>query len=355
MIKILHSADWHMDAPMGGFSQEQRRQLRKEMLAVPGKIAAVCREEDCHLVLLSGDLFDSHSYTEEAVEAMKAAFAEMAVPVFISPGNHDFYSENSPWFKEEWPENVFLFKKQSISAFRLPALNCRVYGAAFTGMDCPGLLEGFSAKGSEQYALMVLHGDPTAPNSAYCPVTGAQVRASGLDYLALGHIHAPGRFGPGGGMCAWPGCPMGHGYDEIGVKGVLIVELEQRAELRFVPLDTPRFYDLEVPGGESPEEAVAKALPEGGSADYYRITLTGDGPKPDLTSMSRRFAAYPNLKLRDKTSRKSDLWENAGEDSFEGIYFRLLRDAMLSPAAADAELAAKLSKQILKGQEVVLP
>jgi DNA repair exonuclease SbcCD nuclease subunit len=355
MIKILHSADWHMDAPMGGFSQEQRRQLRKEMLAVPGKIAAVCREEGCHLVLLSGDLFDSHSYTEEAVEAMKAAFAEMAVPVFISPGNHDFYSENSPWFKEEWPENVFLFKKQSISAFRLPALNCRVYGAAFTGMDCPGLLEGFSAKGSEQYALMVLHGDPTAPNSAYCPVTGAQVRASGLDYLALGHIHAPGRFGPGGGMCAWPGCPMGHGYDETGVKGVLIVELEQRAELRFVPLDTPRFYDLEVDADGDAVAALEEVLPAAGSEDFYRISLTGSG-EVDLQALYARFREFPNLILRDKTEAPLETWAEADKDSLEGIYFGMLRKAMeKDPQQAELiQLAAEISRKILSGREVKL-
>lgn len=358
MLKILHSADWHLDAPMRGFSPEQRRFLRQKMLALPDQIAQVCIREGCDLVLLAGDLFDGFSYTADSVDALRSSLARMEVPVFIAPGNHDFYGEKSPWFRETWPDNVFIFKKQEPSAYRLPSLDCRVYGAAFTGMDCPGLLQNFSADCREKYALMVLHGDPTTPDSPYCPVTAAQVRDSGLDYLALGHIHAPGRFGAGAGMCAWPGCPMGHGYDETGVKGVLVTELDNEASIRFVPLDTPRFYDLTVPAGDDPGEAVASVLPGGGSEDFFRVRLTGIAGEFDPEALERRFGSYPNLKILDDTDRQTDLWEKAGADSFEGIYFRLLRDAMTTAdgrTGADLELAARISRQLLRGQEVELP
>ena len=56
MIKILHTADWHIDAPLRNFTDLQRRELRSSLLEMPGKIAQVCIREGCDLVLLSGDV-----------------------------------------------------------------------------------------------------------------------------------------------------------------------------------------------------------------------------------------------------------------------------------------------------------
>lgn len=358
MIKVLHSADWHMDAPLRSFSPDQRIALRREMLALPGRIAEICIREGCDLVLLSGDIFDGFSSTPESISAVRNALIRMAVPVFVAPGNHDYFCERSPWAREDWPGNVFVFPRPQLASYRLPELDCRVYGAGFNSSECAGILEGFQADCGERYALMVLHGDPTAADSPYCPVTGAQARDSGLDYLALGHIHAAGRFGAGAGMCAWPGCPMGHGFDETGVKGVLIAELEEDTTLRFVPVEGPRFYDLTAAAGEDPVGAVEQVLPGVGSEDHYRVRLTGEAPAFDAEAISRRFSRFPNLTILDETVRVAPLWEKAETDSLEGMYFRILRDAMLSATGEereDLELAAKLSRSILQGQEVVLP
>lgn len=356
MIKILHSADWHLDAPLRGFAPRQRESLRNALLRIPDRVADVCIREGCDVMLLSGDIFDG-AYTRESYEAVARALRRVRVPVLIAPGNHDFYGGESPWFRENWPENVHIFKRPEISSVSLTGLDCRVYGAAFTGPECPGLLEGFRAGGQERYALLVLHGDPTSVDSPYCPVTAGQVREAGLDYAALGHIHAPGRFGAGAGMCAWPGCPMGRGYDETGVKGVLVVELEQEAVIRFIPMDGPRFYDESVAAGDDPVGAVEAILPAGGSADFYRVRLTGEVRGDALERLKGRFENYPNLTLIDETIPAGDIWETAGEDSLEGIYFRILRDAMEgqdSKTIEALELAARISRQILQGREVEL-
>ena len=60
-MKILHAADWHLDAPLQGHGER----LRQALHAVPGQIFELCREENCDLVLLSGDLFDG-AYTPYA-------------------------------------------------------------------------------------------------------------------------------------------------------------------------------------------------------------------------------------------------------------------------------------------------
>ena len=356
-MKILHSADLHLDSAFVGRPEEAAARLRQEQLRLPGKLAAICREEKCDLMLLSGDLLDGQC-TRDSLDALRSALREAAVPVFISPGNHDFCASGSPWLTETWPENVHIFKNPAIESVAVPELDCRIYGAGFISMECKALLEDFSTEGEESYHIAVLHGDPVQKKSPYNPITQAQVAASGLHYLALGHVHKAGSFRAGDTLCAWPGCPMGRGYDELEEKGILLVTLEKAASAEFIPLDTPRFYDLEAEILTDPVSAVADLLPAMGNEDYYRITLTGEWNGLDTAQLVARFGDFPNLELRDRTVPVADLWERAGEDSLEGMYFGLLKNALADADEKEQEiltLAAKISRRILDGREVVLP
>ena len=348
MIKILHSGDWHLDSPLQGKTETQAGYLRRELLNIPDKIAALCKEENCDLVLLSGDLFDG-TYTQESYRRVYDALQRMEKPVFISPGNHDYISPDSPYEKEIWPDNVHIFKRQTIEWVDMPDLALRVYGAGFQSMDCPPLLKNWRAEGR---AVGVFHGDPTQIHSPYNPVTKTQVANSGLMYLALGHVHKADSFLAGQTLCAWPGCPMGRGWDEEGEKGVLIVTVDDGVQTQFVPLDTPEFHDLEI----NAREGLASVLPAIPNDDFYRITLTGETELPDLEALQKEFSQFPNLILRDHTRRPVDIWKSLGEDSFEGMYFDLLKAALKGDEQDETILlAAKISRRLLDGQEVELP
>ena len=356
-MKLLHSADLHLDSPFSGLPEDQARFLKAELLKVPAALASLCLSERCDLVLLSGDLFDGPC-TRKSLDALRDALAEMIVPVFIAPGNHDFCDAKSPYLTESWPENVRIFKKPFLEYYDLPELSCRVYGAGFTSMDAPAMLKGFHAEGENCYKIAVLHGDPTSGHSPYCPITTAQVTESGLDYLALGHIHKGNGFQAGNSLCAWPGCPMGRGFDETGVKGALIVTFEDTVETRFQPLNTPRFYDLEANASGDCAEALKQVLPPAPTCDFYRVTLTGEAEKADEAELRRLFPHIAHLEIRNRTMLPIDLWANAGEDSMEGTYFRILKEAMEKAPDAHKDtvrLAARISRQILAGQEVELP
>lgn len=346
-LRILHSADWHLASPFRGFDPEQQRFLKEAQRRLPAMVANLCRRENCDLVLLAGDLFDGPA-SRDWVELLKAALADCGVPVFISPGNHDFCAPGSPWLEETWPENVYIFTG-GLESVGLEELDCRVYGAGYTSMDCEAPLEGFRAEGGEKYKLGLLHGDPVQLRSPYCPVTAAQVRDSGLDYLALGHVHRSGAFRAGPALCAWSGCPMGRGYDETGEMGLYLVELETDIKIRKILLDTPRFYDLSV---NTDEETLEDVLPGMGSDDFYRLTLTGSGAVDQ-----NLLARFPNLVLRDHRQEQGDIWSSAGEDTLEGTYFRILREALEDAGERDAariRQAASISRKILEGREVVL-
>lgn len=356
-MKLLHCADLHLDSPFGSVPTEQAAILKKALLEIPGKLSELARKEGCQIMVIAGDVFDG-PYTPQSLNALRNALEDVGIPVFIAPGNHDYCGPDSPWDRENWPENLHIFKKSVMESVSLPELDCRVWGAGFTSMDCPPLLEGFRAEGPERFQIGVLHGDPTQAASPYCPVTAPQVQGSGLSYLALGHIHKGGAFRAGDTLCAWPGCPMGRGYDETGIKGALLVTLDAIAQASLAPLGTCRFFDPEVPVATDPESALASMLPPAGSEDFYRVTLTGEAKDVNIPRLLSRFSNVPNLLIRNRTTAPADLWAGAGEDSLEGVYFGMLRDAMEGQPPAvcrQLELAAKISRQILNGLEVELP
>ena len=349
-VTVLHSADWHMGTPFSAFPEDQREFLRREQRKLPETIAEICRQERCELVLLAGDIFDGIPGRED-VEAVKQALADCGVPVFVSPGNHDFCGPGSPWLEEAWPENVRIFTG-GLESVALPGLDCRIYGAGYRSMDCGPLLEGFRAEGGETFHIGLFHGDPVTVQSPYCPVTAAQVQESALSYLALGHILRSGAFRAGETLCGWPGCPMGRGWDETGEKGVYLVTLGEETKIRFRPLDVPRFFDPEADISDGAEQALAQILPAGKSRDFFRITLTGQG-SVDLQKLKKDYDRIPNLFFRDRTEPEADLWEEADSDSFRGVYFRLLQQQ--APQNPAAQLAAEISRKILSGREVRLP
>lgn len=352
-LKILLSADWHLGAPMTSLEEEERQQLQSVLRQLPELTAELCRREGCDLVLLAGDLLE-RTAGRDILDDLKQGLKACSVPVFIAPGNHDPLGPDSPW-QESWPENVHIFG-ETLESVPLPELDCRIWGAGYTSMDCPPLLEGFRAEGEERWKLALLHGDPTRPDSPCCPVTAAQTEASGLDLLALGHIHKGGGFRAGKTLCAWPGCPQGRGWDETGEKGAVLITLDEEPLLQGVSFPGPRFHDLELELENNPLEALKEVLPAAHTDDFYRITLKGTGT-PDLEELKASFPGVPHLKLRDRTVPPMDLWTGAGEDTLEGTFFGLLRSAAMEAEGRDREqilLAAQISRRILEGREVKL-
>ena len=144
---------------------------------------------------------------------------------------------------------------------------------------------------------------------------------------------------------------MGLGFHEPGPKGVYIVNLDEETRLEFRSLGAPEFCDLEV----SSEELEVILAPLDRNA-FARVTLTGEDGVP-LEELKARFSMYPNLQWHDRRSSFADPWRRAGEESLEGIYFRLLREKLEKASEEDLEiiqLAASLSDRILTAGEVTL-
>ena len=150
---------------------------------------------------------------------------------------------------------------------------------------------------------------------------------------------------------------MGHGYDETGEKGVILLTLGEETEAKFVPMDAPRFYDETLEVGSDAVVALEALLPGVPTEDFYRVTLTGYADDLDLQAVEARFAHVKHLVLRDKTIPEKELWSAVGEDTLEGTFFTLLHDELDTESGKyqnRIKLAARIARQILDGQEVAL-
>ena len=333
MIRFLHGADFHLDSAFGALPPGQAAARRRESRELALRLADYVKEHGIDLVLLAGDLFDSASPFRETGEQLAAALGQMRARVFISPGNHDWYGPGSPWETVDWPENVYVFKENRLTAVEVPERNLVIHGAAFSGPEQPeSLLAGFTAPADGKCHIGLLHGELDGAEARYGPIRREEAAASGLCYLALGHVHK--RTAPltlGRTVCAWPGCPEGRGFDELGEKGFYEGTISDGGEvsLTFVPFARHRYEVLEVDvTGKEPRAAVEAALPPETAGDLYRILLTGESGIDGLDLDALEAVAAPrfySVTLRDQTRVRRDLWSRADEETLTGLFLRRMR------------------------------
>lgn len=354
MLHILHGADLHLDAPFTGLSAEQARQRRSELRELPRRLAELARERGADLVLLSGDLFDGSDPYAETAQALARALGQTGCPVFIAPGNHDPYGPRSPYALLSWPENVHIFRTAAMESVLLPKLGCTVWGAAFTGVsreDSP--LDGFAAPRDGGVHIGVLHADVEG-KGRYAPLPESDIAVSGLTYLALGHIHAcSGLRKAGETAWAYPGCPEGRGFDELGEKGCLWVTVDGASvEAEFLPLARRRYrlVEADLSGTDRPEDALISALPADAGDDILRVVLTGESDVEGLDLAPLKALAETkcwSAQVLDRTTVRRDLWSRAEEDTLTGLFLRQMR--LRLEGAADEDERGRLEEAVRFG------
>lgn len=360
MLTIIHGADFHLDAPFAALPPDKARARRAEQRELLDRLAGLAEERRADVVLLSGDLLDGGQTYQETVQALARTLGGIPAPVFIAPGNHDCYGPRSVYAGTAWPDNVHIFSTVAVEGVELPGLNCVVHGAAFTTPQADrSPLMGFAAPRDGRIHLMALHGDVEG-KGRYGPIALEDIAASGLTYLALGHIHAcSGLQKAGDTYWAYPGCPEGRGFDETGEKGVLLLHAQPGQVVgEFVPLCRRRYQDIRVDvTGSDPLDAVLNALPPATEEDIYRITLTGACTAPDLARLQRALAPrFYGLTVRDETRLPQDLWQRREEDSLTGLFLREMEQLCAKrPDDPVCRLAARFGLAALENGEDICP
>jgi len=352
MPRIVHAADFHLDSPLSSLPPEKAALRRRDLFDALTRTVELANSLKSDLLLISGDLFDGRGVCLDTVRAAARALGQTAARVFIAPGNHDYMSAHSPYRAVAWPPNVHVFASQDIEAVRLDDLDTTLYGAAFTAperTDCP--LEGFDCSMEGGTRILLLHGEADVLASRYGPISSQYIKASGLDYLALGHVHYfSGMLSAGSAAYAWPGIPEGRGFDEFGRKGVLVGTVERgRCRLEFLPLCAKRYeiVDVALRDGDDPLTRALAALPPDSQNVIARMVFSGASPGAlDLPALHAALGGrFFHLDLRDKTELARDLWAQAGDDTLKGLFLkelRLLRESAGADEKPEIDFAARI-------------
>lgn len=351
MVKILHGADLHLDSAFTALDRDKAAERRAHQRTLVQKIVEIGNEEKVDLILLSGDMFDSKNAFGNTAEALSRAFEKSNARIFISPGNHDHFTPESPYNMAVFGENVHVFKRDSIEKVEIPELNCVVYGAGFVSASCEKpLLEDFCAE-DEGVKIMVLHGEVTNQPSKYNPISIAQIEKSNLNYLALGHIHATdGVCKAGNTYYAYAGAPEGRGFDETGDKGIYIGTVgEQGVNLEFRKISPYTYTECII---DVKNNGVESALDGDHGFDVRRVILEGEIESIDVKALLNKYEKnFYNLTILDRTTPPVDLWEGLEEDSLKGLFLRKLKALDIDEEIC--EMAARYGVAAIENKEGV--
>ncbi len=321
--KVIHGADLHLDAPFSGLTEGKGAAVRQEEIRTSfQKIISLAKEADA--LLLSGDLFEGTRVSRTTLEFMKKQFAQISgTPVFICAGNHDPFGAKSVYATFDFGENVHIFGTEpecvetEIADF---------YGVSFrTHNDDRELLPAFSVQHPEKINILVMHGN--LAGEGYNPVRVADIEKSGMDYIALGHIHKRSELEKSGKtFYAYPGCHEGRGFDETGEKGVLAVEIEKGAvSAAFVPVQERIYIEekIDITGADGYEEIVEKMRTAyRGEKHIYRFVLVGETSFPfDTEVLEEKIDAFSVI-VRDETRPAQDMEKLQKEFSLKGLFVK---------------------------------
>lgn len=353
MIKILHGADFHLDSPFEALPPEKamaQRALQRKLL---DDLILLAEKKAVDVILLAGDILDSETSYFETGTALVSAFSKTDIPIFIAPGNHDYYHRRSPWAALSLPENVHVFDKNEIEAFEIPEKNLVVWGGAFTQNYSENILANFTAPAQDNNThVMVLHGD-VGGFEHYNPLSVDDLKNTGMHYIALGHKHAySGLLKAGDVPYAYSGCLQGRGFDEQGDCGLIFAEVgKYQARIDFYPVNSRAYHHIEVDASGVPNiaDAIMQALPKNAKDCICRVVLKGQAEEivNERVLLEQLADSCFHLEIRNQLSLRRDIWAAAEEDSLRGLFLRKMK--LRYEASQDAAEQRQLALAITAG------
>jgi DNA repair protein SbcD/Mre11 len=375
-FRFLHTGDLHLDSPLEGLSAEAPAEvlpvLRNATTDAWRGIVRLAIDEQVDFVLVAGDVFEVASPTLLGQARFRDGLAQLAdagIRSFVVHGNHDPMDGRSWAPSLAFPPAVHRFGTDAVEA--VPVIRdgreiARIHGRSYPR---PAVTEnyaaGFRAAGDAPFSIGVLHANvgnrPGHDNYAPCSVD--DLRASGMDYWALGHIHQPGQViaDPPTFYC---GIPQGRDPGELGARGCYLVDVDAsgRVTTRFVATDVVRWHPIDLPVADVADdealqracrEAVAEAIDAAdGRSLVIRLRLVGRGP---LHANVRRPGYVDDLRqllneerstvppfawvesIRDATRPDVDLATRRDAPDFIGDFLRTAASARRSARTTDPD------------------
>jgi exonuclease SbcD len=268
-MRLLHTSDWHIGRSLHGAD------LLRDQEAVLGTLADVVAAEQVDVVLVAGDVYDRAVPSADATAVLDRVVARLraaGAAVVMTPGNHDSARRLGTF--SGLLTAAGLHVRAATGALDEPVLladghgEVAVYGLPYLEPEVArhelGLPEARSHEAVLAAAMERVRADlflrPGVRSVvlAHAFVGGGEASESerdicvggvdlvpasvfdGIDYVALGHLHRPQSLSP---RLRYSGSPLPYSFSEAGhAKQAWLVDLDAAglAEVRPVPLPTPR-------------------------------------------------------------------------------------------------------------------
>lgn len=333
-MKFVHIADIHFDMPFTVLNKNDLAENRRlDQRKVFKKVIDYIKENNIEMLFITGDLYENEYVRKSTIEYINDCFKQIPnTKIYITPGNHDPYLNNSYYNQYSWNENVKIFTQMEKVQINK---NIDLYGYGFTSFyskvtNLPQSLD------TSKVNILLMHADlngVTKENAEYNPILESTLMLSGFDYIALGHIHKNNVYE--NKKIVYPGSLISGGFDELGKHGMVvgeINEIDSKITREFIPLDNKEFKEIEINISninsiESLIETVNEIKLE--EDKYYKIILTGQKQvEINTLDLLKNIDNKNIIKIKDKTSIEYDLEKMAKEQSLKGIFVKRLLEQM---------------------------
>ena len=389
---FVHVADLHLDTPFRGVHEiapDIAAQLREASLEAFDAVVDLALAREAAFVLIAGDVYDGAERGLRAQLRFREGLARLSdagIESFVVHGNHDPVATG--WSAiASWPERAHIFPSDDVAVYDVERDGRRlatVQGVSYaTAATTENLALRFSRPPGTGVHVGLLHCNVQGVADGYdnySPCSIDDLRRTGLDYLALGHIHQRKVLAGGQGAGPWivyAGNTQARSprHSEQEPKGATVVHVEKGRvdHLEFVPCDQVRYVECSVSVaeiedlgalGDALEVAAVAALEEAdGRGVVLRARLTGRGAlhrdlsRADsvselLSSLRDGAPAAPFCwwdSLKDETSSLLDLDEIRNRGDFASDLL-----AVTDELEADADLQVQLAESLVSGAPIVV-
>jgi len=362
-MRVLHLADLHLGWWPGWLEDRAgARQRERDSLLERAVNYAVASPNGIGLVLIAGDLFETHQPEPGLVGTVLRQLRRLeaaGVQLVTVPGNHDEITYHNSVYRvygREWPgllvENPH---PEPVARLDVGGETCHIYSLAYTGgvTRAATPLNTFPRRADPGWHLGVFHGalDWNAGDRSL-PLASSGLAQAQYDYVALGHLHGHRVVHLPSGPAVYAGCVEGKGFTDPGVGFLTVVDLQPgRVGVEPVPVGSRPLMTRTVEMTDSAEELEAAVCRLADPEAMVRVVFTGVGNfEPDLDGLAKGLAPlFYHLELVDHTSALSEgmLGAYARELTIRGMFVRRLQEQLA--ALTDDERANVVRRALRRG------
>jgi len=294
-MKFIHAADLHIESPYRGIRSmnvDLGKALLEYGIRAYEKLIDTCVDAEVDFLLIAGDSFDSESGSLSAQYRFFRGLERLnskGIKAYIICGNHDPLNQWAKNFK--LPENVVLFGPDEVQKHIFSKEGqdlAAIYGVSFgEKVENRRLVQQYKRNDNTLFSIGILHGTLAGREhqNPYCPFTMDELRASKMDYFALGHIHKSEIVHDSNPLVVYSGNIQGRHFNETGDKGCYLIEVEKGkvTSKRFISLSDVVFEYIQKDISEIKTitalfemlEDLRNELISTGKSSMLRIELTG--------------------------------------------------------------------------------